>query len=93
MTATATVSLSIGSRPAATAVTCMPPSNLLTPVAPGTVLAPIVVTPPSWVGTASLSGANASSFVIGGVAPNLTLNVGAAPLGDGAFEVVVTVTP
>lgn len=85
--ATTTLSIVINSGPS-TAVSCVP-AALTAPVASGTVICPIVVTPASWSGALTLSGTNAASFALSGS----NLVVGAAALNAGTFSVTITSTP
>ena len=75
-----------------TSVTVTPVAGLTAPVAAGTVVANIAVLPAGWTGGVTLSGANASSFAIGGTSPNYTI-VAAAVLAAGSYSATVTVTP
>ncbi len=68
-------------------------------MAAGALAANISVAPTGWTGTLALSGANASSFVIGpaviiaGTQYAGQVLVGSSPLGAGAYAVTVTPSP
>lgn len=64
-------------------------STLSAPVAPGTALYSILVSPTTWSGSIALSGANAASFAIS----NGDIVVGSSPLEGGSYAVTVTATP
>lgn len=90
MTASANASFNVAGNAAAVALTPLVNfSTLTSPVAAGQPLYAIVVTPSTWVGTFSLSGANAADFVI--VGSNVV--VGSTPLTNGSYAVTVTATP
>lgn len=75
--------------PLSTSITCTP-SALTAPVAPGTIICPLVVSPTGWSGLFSpLTGANASSFSLSGS----NLVVGSTALAAGSYSVTVTATP
>lgn len=88
---------------ASTGVTCAPSSAFTLsgstftstgsgPVAAGTVVCTITVAPAGWVGTLSLTGANASSFAIA-IGTTSTLNVGSAALAAGSYAVTINSAP
>jgi hypothetical protein len=81
----------------ATNVACNPnPLPTLTaPLAAGTVLCAITVTPSTWSGTLALSGANAPAFTLLQPSPGVyDLAVGSAPLATPeSYTVIVTASP
>lgn len=86
--ATTSLSIIINSQPS-TAVSCPLQSSYTAPVAPGTIICPITVTPSGWSGALTLSGANSGSFALSGS----NLVVGATALGVGTYTVTITSTP
>jgi hypothetical protein len=88
--------------PGATALTAVPvapwtlsgnalsyPATSPLPVPAGSPICALSVTPSTWSGVLTLSGANASSFALSG----MTLNVGANPLPPETLAVTITATP
>jgi hypothetical protein len=86
--ATTTVSIIINSS-TSTALACTPPTTLAAPLAAGTVICPLAITPTGWSGALALSGTNASSFALSGS----NLIVGATALAAGSYSVTITATP
>jgi hypothetical protein len=81
----------------ATAVSCAPnPLPTFTaPLAAGTVLCSITVTPSTWSGTIALSGSNATAFTLLQPSPGVyNLAVGSPGLATpGSYNVIVTASP
>lgn len=89
--ASVNVTVSVGD-PTSTAVTCTP-GALTAPVAAGTTVCAISVTPSAWAsppGTLTLSGTNAADFAINGT--NLVVASGVT-LSAGSYTINVTATP
>lgn len=89
--ASVNVTVSVGD-PTSTAVACSP-GALTAPVAAGTTICTVSVTPSGWVappGTLTLSGANAADFSVSGM--NLVVASGVT-LQAGSYAVTVTATP
>ncbi len=89
--ATTTFTFTITSVPS-TSVTVTPVAGLVAPVPVGTIIANVSVAPVGWLGGITLSGTNAASLKIGGVAPNYNIQA-ASVLNPGTFSATVTVTP
>ena len=87
---TTSLSIIINSAPSTT-VTCGASTTytLTGPLAAGTNICNISVTPTGWSGALALSGANASAFALSGSA----LNVGATALAVGTYAISITATP
>jgi hypothetical protein len=82
------------SEPPSTSVSCTPVSGLVVPVAAGTEVATCTVAPTTWTGSLGLSGTGAAAFVVGGIAPNFTVNVGSTAYNTvGTVNLTATSTP
>ena len=90
----ATLSLTVVvNGPASTAIACPIPATFTAPLAAGTVICPITVTPSNWSGTLSLSGPNASAFAISsGGTQNLVVG-SAAITAAGNLSVTINAAP
>lgn len=77
-----------------TSVSCTPVSGLTVPVPAGTEVATCTVAPSAWTGSLGLSGTGAAAFVVGGSAPNFTVNVGSTAYSTvGTVNLTATSTP
>lgn len=85
--ATTNLSIIINSPPSTT-VTCTL-GTYTAPLAAGSVICPITVTPSGWSGALTLSGTSASSFALSGS----NLVVGSSALNAGTYSVTITATP
>lgn len=87
--ASAAISLTVAAIDA-TSVTYTPPGALTGPLVAGYNLGPIVVGPPGWIGTLSLTGTDAAKFTI---SANNNLIVGPAALAAGSYSFSIVATP
>lgn len=85
------VTFTISSAPAISG-TFTPTPGLVAPVLPGTILGTIAIQPAGWIGGLALTGPDAASLQIGGVAPNYTVVAGATLLA-GSYSDTVVPTP
>jgi hypothetical protein len=100
MTASATLTITVAPDVAtATTFSGMPTQAPIGSMAAGSLAANISVAPAGWTGSLALSGANASSFVLGpaviiaGTQYAGQVLVGPVPLGAGTYAVTVTPSP
>jgi hypothetical protein len=99
MTASATLTITVAPDVATVTTFSSVPTNLTGSLAAGALAANVSVAPAGWTGSLALSGANASSFVLGpaviiaGTQYAGQVLVGPVPLGAGTYAVTVTPSP
>lgn len=85
--------------PASTSIACpiqypAGATAFTTPVAAGTVICPIMVSPSNWSGTLSLGGSGAGMLAISNGASGSAVVVGTTPITSaGTYNVTITATP
>jgi hypothetical protein len=91
----ATLNLSIvvlGTSPTiSTGITCPLAATYPGPLAPGTVICPITVTPAGWAGAVTLTGTGASLFMVDAAGAHVVVGPAAVPAGT--YALTMTSTP
>lgn len=83
------VTITVTSTPSTAVTFTAAASGFVAPVAPGTILGSVAVTPSTWSGTLSLTGTNASSVAVSGT----NIVVGATALSAGSYTFTIDATP
>lgn len=80
--------------PNATGGSCLAAGAFISPVAPGTVICPITITPSTWSGTLTLGGADASLVAIASSGSGNNLVVGSTALTQNrSYAITITASP
>ena len=74
-----------------TSISCPLAASYVAPLAPGTVICPITVSPTGWTGLLSLSGTGASVFQVDSTGTHVV--VGPTAVADGTYSMTLSSTP